>query len=151
MTQRFFASIFVFTFAFAFVSTAQAHDVFQDVLKEKYTLKSFSCKTCHPDSDDRKLRTPFADRIFQVMKDKNYSDQFAVAVKADEEAAKKAPIPKGEGKVVEFEKMIAKEFEKAWPKVAEQKMSFDDMFKQGLMNGARLDTKKIAAMKAEGK
>ena len=151
MTQKVLGSLFFFAFALLFVSNSQGHDVFQDVLKEKYTLKSFSCKTCHPDSDNRKLRTPFAERIFQVMKDKNYSEQFAVAVKADEEAEKKAPLPKGQGKVADFEKMIAKEFEKAWPKVAEQKISVDDLFMQGLMNGARLDTKKLEAMKAEGK
>jgi len=32
--------------------------------------------------------------------------------------------------------------------VAEQKISFDDLFKQGLMNGARLDTKKLEAAEA---
>jgi len=81
MIQKSITSLIVlFAFAICFVSTTNAHDVFQDVLKELYTLKSFSCKTCHPDSDDRKLRTPFAERIYQVMKDKDYSAKFAVAV-----------------------------------------------------------------------
>jgi hypothetical protein len=118
-------------------SNAAAHDVFQDVLKEKYTLKSFSCKTCHPDSDNRKIRTKFADRIHKELKGKNLSEKFAVAEKAGEEAVK------------EFEKEVAKDFGKAWETVSKQQMTFDDFLKAGLFNGARLDTKKLAAKAAE--
>ncbi len=114
-----------------------AHDVFQDVLKEKYTLKSFSCKTCHPDSDNRKIRTKFADRIHKELKDKKLSEKFSVAEKAGEEAVK------------EFEKGVAKDFGKAWETVSKQQMTFDDFLKAGLFNGARLDTKKLEAKAAE--
>ena len=150
MIQKLVASLVVFTFVLATVSAASAHDVFQDVLKEVYTLKSFSCKTCHPDGDDRKIRTPFAERIYQVMKDKNYAEKYAVAFKADEEAEAKDKegFDDKKGKVAEFEKMIAADFKVSFKKVAEQKISFDDLFKQGLMNGARLDTKKLEAAEA---
>lgn len=152
MIQKSITSLIVlFAFAICFVSTTNAHDVFQDVLKEQYTLKSFSCKTCHPDSDDRKLRTPFAERIYQVMKDKDYSAKFAVAVAADDAAKAADPdsVSKEKGAVVEFEKMIAEDFKGSFKTVAAQTISFDDLIKAGLMNGARLDTKALAAKAAE--
>ncbi|MDG1872735.1 MAG: hypothetical protein P8J27_02395 [Mariniblastus sp.] len=151
MIQKLVASVVVLIFVLGSVSGVSAHDVFQDVLKEVYTLKSFSCKGCHPDGDDRKIRTPFADRIYEVMKDKNYSEKFAVAVKADEaaEAKDKDAFDDKKGKVAEFEKMIAADFKVSFKKVAEQKVSFDDMIKQGLFYGARLDTKKLEAKAAE--
>ncbi|MDA7878834.1 hypothetical protein N9B09_01030 [bacterium] len=127
----------------------EAHDIFQDVLKEKYTLKSFSCKTCHPDSDDRKLRTPFAERIYQQMKDLGLSKKFAEATAIDEAAKAKDPesVGKEKGAVYEFEKIAAKDFDKAFVKVAQQTMTIDQIIKQGLFNGARLDTKAIEAAK----
>ena len=141
----------VFAFVVCFVSSATAHDVFQDVLKEQYTLKSFSCKTCHPDNDNRKLRTPFADRIFQVMKDKDYTAKYAAAVAIDDAAKAKDPesVTKDKGAVAEFEKVIAADFKESFKKVAVQTISFDELIKQGLMNGARLDTKALKAK--EGK
>lgn len=150
MIKQFFGLLIIFALTTCFSGSANAHDVFQDVLKETYTLKSFSCKTCHQDSDNRKLRTPFAERIYQEMKDKNYSEKFAAAVKADEAAAKAKGIDKlakGEGEVPKFEKIVAEDFKESFKKVAVQKISFDEMIKQGLFNGARLDTKKIAAKK----
>ena len=135
----------VFAIAIFFVSSATAHDVFQDVLKEEYTLKSFSCKTCHPDSDDRKLRTPFAERIFQAMKDKGYTAKYAAAVAADDAAKAKDPesVSDDKGAVAEFEKMIAEDFKTSYKKVMAQTITFDDLIKQGLLYGARLDTKKL--------
>ncbi len=129
--------------------TAKAHDIFQDVLKEQYTLKSFSCKTCHPDSDDRKIRTPFAERIYQEMKGLGLSKKFAEATAIDEAAKAKDPesVGKDKGAVYEFEKMAGKDFEKAFVKVAQQTMTIDQIIKQGLFNGARLDTKAIEAAK----
>ena len=153
MIKPFFGFLIIFAVTICLGSTSNAHDVFQDVLKEVYTLKSFSCKGCHPDSDNRKLRTPFAERIYKQLKaeageGKSYSEQFAEAAKADEEAEKVKKLEKGEGQVAEFDKMIAKKFKVAFKTVAVQKISFDEMFKQNLFNGARLDTKKIAAKAA---
>ena len=68
--------------------TSQAHDIFADVLKEEYLLKSFSCKTCHAESD-KKLRTPFAERIFKELKPQGYSAKFEAAQKVDEAAKAK--------------------------------------------------------------
>ncbi len=113
------------------------HEIFQDVMKQKYTLKSFSCKTCHPDNDNRKLRTPFAELIYQEMKAKNYSEKFAAAEKS------------GEAAVKEFDKVVAKDFEKAMAIVGKKQMTFDELIQAGLFNGARLDEKKIAEMKAK--
>jgi hypothetical protein len=134
-------------------NTVEAHDIFQDVLKEKYMLKSFSCKTCHQDSDDRKLRTPFAERIYQQMKDQGLSKQFAEATLLDEAAKEKDPesVGKDKGAVYEFEKIAAKDFEKAFVNVAQQTMTIDQIIKQGLFNGARLDTKAIEAAKQADK
>ena len=145
------ASLIAFAFAICFVSSATAHDVFQDVLKEEYTLKSFSCKNCHPDNDNRKLRTPFAERIYQVMKPGDYTAKYAAAVATDDAAKAKNPesVGKDKGAVAEFEKVIAADFKKAFKQVATQSISFDELIKQGMMNGARLDTKALAK-KAEG-
>lgn len=143
----------LFLFAGFLTTNIQAHDVFQDVLKEEYMLKSFSCKSCHPDSDDRKIRTPFADRIYEQMKGKGWSAKYAEAVKKDEAAkAKDKDFDDKAGAVAAFEKIVAKDFKEQFKVVAQQKMSFDDMIKQGLFYGARLDTKKIeAAKEAAGK
>ena len=132
-------------------SSAMAHEVYQDVLKEQYTLKSFSCKTCHPDGDNRKLRTPFADRIANVMKNKGLSKKFAEATGKDEAAKKQDPesVTKDKGAVADFNKMVAKEFAVDFKLVAQQKMTIDDIVKEGLFNGARLDTKAIEAAAAK--
>ena len=139
----------MFAFILTLSSFAKAHDVYQDVLKEEYMLKSFSCKTCHPDGDDRKIRTPFADRIYEEMKDQGLSEKFAVAVAADDEAKKNNPaFDEKAGAVAEFEKMVAKDFKEAFKVVGQQTMTIDDMIKQGLFSGARLDTKAIKAATA---
>ena len=149
MSNRFNLSLIAFAafgFAHLFVmgDSVAAHEIFQDVLKERYNLKTFSCKSCHPDSKDRKLRTPFADRIYKQMKPLDLSEKFAVAEKAEEAAKAKDPdsVGKDKGPIFEFEQMAAKEFKKAFVEVGKQTMTIDEMFEQGLFNGARLDTKK---------
>ena len=140
---------------FAAPQTSQAHDIFTDVLKEEYMLRSFSCKTCHAESDKKK-RTPFAERIFKELKPQGYSAKFEAAQKADEAAKAKAPesVSKTKGAVYELEKVMAVEFKKAFAKVSKQTMTIDEMLRSGLLYGARLDTKKIeaaaAAKAAEG-
>jgi hypothetical protein len=152
MLSKLVASVAVAAIALTFSTNVQGHEIFQDVLKEMYTLRSFSCKTCHQDSDNRKLRTAFAERIYQEMKDKGLSAKFATAQDKDKAAKEaNADFNDKEGAVAEFEKMVAKDFKVAFKNVAQQKISFDDMFKQGLFNGARLDTKKIEAAKEAAK
>jgi len=129
--------------------TSQAHDIFTDVLKEEYMLRSFSCKTCHAESDKKK-RTPFADRIFKELKPLGFSAKFEAAQKADEAAKAKDPtsVGKEKGAVYELEKVMAVEFRKAFTTVSKQTMTIDELLRAGLFYGARLDTKKIAAAKA---
>ncbi len=119
---------------FVCTGRAQAHEIFQDVLKEKYVLKSFACKTCHPNADDKKVRSMFAELIYQELKDKKLSEKFAVADAAGKDA------------VVAFEKSIVKDFEKAMEAVGKKQLTVDELFKSGLINGARLDEKKLAAL-----
>ena len=134
---------------FVVPQTSQAHDIFADVLKEEYLLKSFSCKTCHAESD-KKLRTPFAERIYKELKPQGYSAKFEAAQKADEAAKAKDPesVSKKKGAVYELEKVMAIEFKKAFAKVSKQSMTIDELLRAGLFYGARLDTKKIKAAKA---
>jgi len=144
MIYKSVTSVIVFAFAICFVSSATAHDVFQDVLKEQYKLKSFSCKNCHPDKDDRKLRTPFGERVYGVMKDKGFTAQYEAAVAADDAARAADPnsVSEDKGAVADFEKMIAEDFKETFKQVAAQTISFDELIKLGLMSGARLDKKK---------
>ena len=131
------------------VGTANGHEIFQEILKEQYMLRTFSCKACHPDNDDRAIRTLFADRIAKELKPLNLSEKYAKALAADEAAKEKDPdsVGKGKGAVAEFEKSIVEDFKKAFKVVGQQKMTIDDIIKQGLFNGARLDTRAIEAAK----
>ncbi len=153
MVHRLLASFVGCALILGLVSSATAHEVFQDVLKEQYMLKSFSCKTCHPDGDNRKLRTPFAERIYQELKGKGLSDKFADATAKDEAAKKLDPesVTKDKGAVADFDKMVAKEFREAFKNVSQQTMTIDSMIKEGLFDGARLDTKAIQAAAAKEK
>ena len=137
---------------FVVPQVAQAHDIFVDVLKEEYMLKSFSCKTCHAESD-KKLRTPFAERIYVELKPLGYEAKFEAAQKMDEDAKAKDPesVGKHKGAVHDLEQEMAVEFKKAFAKVSKQTMSFDELLRAGLFYGARLDTKKIEAAKAAAK
>jgi hypothetical protein len=115
------------------------HEIFQDILKEKYTLKSFSCKTCHQDSDNRKLRTPFADLYAEALKDGNWSAKWAEVE------------PKGEEAIAAFEKEIGEAFKKSLDNVGKKTLTVDDLFAAGLLAGVRVDEKKRKAMEAENK
>jgi len=154
MVKQFCLGLVAFSL-FVAPQVAQAHDVFVDVLKEEYMLRSFSCKTCHAEKD-KKLRTPFAERIFVELKSLGYSAKFEAATKADEAAKAKDPesVGKDKGAVHDLEKEMAVEFKKAFAKVSKQTMTFDELLRAGLFYGARLDTKKIeeaaAAKAAEG-
>ena len=116
-----------------FYQTGHGHEIFQEVLKEKYGLKSFACKTCHA-TDDRTLRTPFAETIYQVMKDGNWSEKFAQAEAEGEDAVKA------------FEQLIAQEFEKSLDQIGQQTMTVDQLLDSGLLVGVRVDDKKRETM-----
>jgi hypothetical protein len=130
----------VLTLGFGFASEfARGHEIFQDILKEKYTLKSFSCKTCHQDSDNRKLRTPFAELYAEALKDGNWSAKWAEVE------------PKGEEAIAAFETEIGEAFKKSLDNVGKKTLTVDDLFAAGLLAGVRVDEKKRKAMEAEGK
>jgi hypothetical protein len=133
--------------------TAQAHEIFQEVMKEQYMLRSFSCKACHPNNDDRKELTEFAKRIHKELEPLDLTEKYAAAVKAEEAAKAKNPdsVGKTKGPIYEFEQSIVDDFKKAFKVVGQQKMTIDEILKQGLFNGARLDTKKIEAARKEEK
>jgi hypothetical protein len=118
-------------------SVTMAHEIFQDILKERYTLKSFSCKTCHPDGDDRTLRTPFADLYYEAMKAGNWTEKYAQAA------------AKGEAAVTEFEKEVGEAFKKSLEQVGKATLSVDELFSSGLLAGIRIDEKKLKA-KSQG-
>ncbi|MFK7769839.1 MAG: hypothetical protein AB8B55_21705 [Mariniblastus sp.] len=149
MINKLFLPLIACVIAFSLTSVASAHDVFQDVLKEKYMLKSFSCKACHPDSDDRKIRTAFAERIHKQLKDKHLEKKFAAATLAEETAKAKDPesVGKNKGPLYDFGLEASKDFEEAFKAVGQETISFDELLKAGLFAGAKLDTKKIKAAK----
>ncbi len=150
MINKLLLPLLVCFVVFSLASVTSAHDVFQDVLKEQYTLRSFSCKTCHPDSDNRKLRTPFADRIHKELKGKDLTAKFEAAKKAEEEAKAKDPdsVGKDKGPLFEFGVEASKDFKEAFKVVSKQTITFDELLQAGMFAGAKLDTKKIAAAKA---
>lgn len=139
ISSRMVASVGVFLHTFlVFVSAGSAHEIFQDILKEKYTLKSFSCKTCHPDGDDRTIRTPYADLYYVAMKDGNWTEKYAIAA------------AQGEAAVKEFDKEIGEAFKKSLDQVGKSTLTVDELFASGLLAGIRIDEKKMKA-KASGK
>jgi len=107
-----------------------AHEIFQDVLKEKYGLRSFACKTCHPDGDDRTIRTVFADLIADEMKDGNWTEKF------------KEAEAKGEDAVKAFELLIADEFRKCVDDFGKRSLTVDQLMESGLLTGVRLEPQK---------
>ena len=148
MVKRLCLGLMAFSL-FVVPQVAQAHDVFVDVLKEEYMLKSFSCKTCHAESD-KKIRTPFAERIYVELKPFGYEAKYEAAQKMDEVVKAKDPkaVGKDKGAVYDLEQEMAVEFKKAFAKVSKQTMSFDELIRAGLFYGARLDEKKIKAAEA---
>ncbi len=115
-----------------FQGLANAHEIFQDVLKEKYGLKSFSCKTCHPIGDDNTIRSPLADLYHEALTPGKWLDKY---YEAEE---------KGEDAVKEFEQEVAKAFKQVLEDVGKKSISVDDLFESGLLAGIRIDDKKRA-------
>jgi hypothetical protein len=112
------------------VQRSAAHEIFQEVLKEKYGLKSFACKTCHPDGDDRTIRTVFADLIADEMKDGNWAEKFKQAESEGDDAVKA------------FELLIADEFRKSVDQFGKRTLTVDQLMESALLTGVRLDPQK---------
>lgn len=119
----------VLSFSFQ-LPRSHAHEIFQEVLKEKYGLKSFACKTCHPDGDDRTIRTVFADLIADEMKEGNWTEKFKQAESEGEDAVKA------------FELEIAEEFRKSVDRFGKRTLTVDQLMGSALLTGVRLDPQK---------
>lgn len=118
---------------------ASAHEIFQEVLKEHYGLRSFACKTCHPDGDDRTQLTVYAALIADELKEGgNWSEKFHLAEEEGEEA------------VEAFEKLIASEFKKRVERFGERTLTVDQLMESGLLTGVRLDPQKQRETKLKG-
>ena len=109
-----------------------AHDAFQDPMKERYGLKSVSCKACHPDNKDKSIHNKFGLYYVEALKGKDITKKF------------KEAEAKGEDAVKAYEPEMAKLFVEAMKVVEKEKMTFEDFLKAGLLNGTR-------PMKQEGK
>ena len=107
-----------------------AHDCFQKPMEERYGLKSVSCKTCHPNSNDRSIHNEFG-ILFQVeLKGKELTKKFNEAVK------------KGQQAVTEYEKEMVVHFLEAVKVIEKKHMTFEDLIKYGLLSGVRLEKPK---------
>ena len=123
----------IFAFVLAGVITANAHDCFQDPMKERFGLKAVSCKTCHPINGDRSIHNEFGKLFLAELKGKDLTKKFYEAEKKGDEA------------VAEYEKEMVKHFLEAFKVVEKKSMTFENLIKYGLLNGARLPTPKKAA------
>ena len=110
---------------------ADAHDEFKDVMKDRYTLKSVSCKACHTDNKDKKIRNAFGKLLHKELKDKRISEGYRESKQQGEEAHEK------------FEKEMAKHFLVALKKVEKKQLSFASLLNAGLLNGIRLDKDQV--------
>jgi len=119
-------------------TSASSHEVFQDTMKEIYVLKSFSCKACHPNNDDRKQMTMFAAEIQKELKPLALSEKWATVE------------PQGKEAIAEFEKSIVGDFKKAMRSVGQKQFTVDQFMEANLFNGARLDEDEIEKLKAAG-
>ena len=124
------------TCALISVSAASAHDAFKEPMQKRYNFKTVSCKTCHPDNKDRSIHNKFGKLYLEALKGKDLTKKFYEAEKEGKEALK------------EYEKVLAKEFEKAMVVVEKEKLTVKDLLEAGLINGVRLDKKKIASSKS---
>lgn len=118
------------------LSTPQAlnaHDEFKEVLERRYRLKSVSCKACHTDNKDKKIRNAFGKLLHEELKDKNLTQRYHDSKKEGEEAHKK------------FEKTMVKEFTVALKAVEKKPVTFQALMEAGLLNGTRLDKNQVDA------
>lgn len=120
-------------------SSLLAHDAFKDPFMERYNLKSLSCKTCHPNNKDRSIHNKFGDYYEEALKGHDITKKFNAAAEKGEEAQD------------EYEKEMVKLFKEAMKVVEKKSMTFEDMIKAGMLNGTKLDTKKMADKKDAAK
>lgn len=114
-------------------SEAIAHDEFKEVLERRYRLKSVSCKACHTDNKDKKIRNAFGKLLDKELKDKKLTERYQAAKDEGEDAKKR------------FEKKMIKEFSVALNAVEKKPVTFLALMETGLLNGTRLDKNQVDA------
>jgi len=137
-TRRLRASILLgflgsIAFNLSIASSLNAHDEFKETLKRRYRLKSVSCKACHTDNKDKKIRNAFGKLLYEELKENNLSQRYVDSKKEGEEAHK------------QFEKIMVKEFAIALKAVEKKPATFQALLEAGLLNGTRLDKNQVDA------
>jgi hypothetical protein len=112
-------------------SEAIAHDEFKDVLERRYRLKSVSCKACHTDNKDKKIRNAFGKLLDRELKEKKLTERYQSAKDEGEDAKKR------------FEKIMVKEFSVALSAIEKKPVTFLALMEAGLLNGTRLDKNQV--------
>ena len=108
-----------------------AHDCFQKPMQERYeTVKTISCKTCHPNNKDRSIHNEFGKLFLKEFEGKGITKMF-------KEAEKKGPE-----EVAKVEKVMVKHFLEAMKSVEKKSMTVEDLIKYGLLSGVRLEKPK---------
>ena len=115
------------------ISPLDAHDEFKEVLQQRYRLRSVSCKACHTDNKDKKIRNAFGKLLHGELKDKKLTERYLAAKEKGEEAEEK------------FEKKMLKEFLIALEAVEKKPITFVALMEAGLLNGTRLDNNQVDA------
>ena len=114
-------------------STLNAHDEFKEVLERRYRLKSVSCKACHTDKKDKKIRNAFGKLFDKELKGKNLTKRYLAAKEEGDEAKR------------QFEKKMIKEFAVALNAVEKKPVTFLALMEAGLLSGTRLDKNLVDA------
>ena len=114
-------------------SALHAHDEFKEVLERRYRLKSVSCKACHTDNKDKKIRNAFGKLFDKELKDKNLTKRYMAAKEEGDEAKQ------------QFEKKMIKEFSAALNAVEKKPVTFLALMEAGLLSGTRLDKNLVDA------
>lgn len=115
------------------VSSLSAHDEFKEVLAQRYRLRSVSCKACHTDNKDKKIRNAFGKLLYQELKAKKLTQRYKEAKEKGDEAEEK------------FEKTMVREFKAALKAVEKKPVTFLALLEAGLLNGTRLDKNQVDA------
>lgn len=108
-----------------------AHDEFKEVLERRYRLKSVSCKACHTDNKDKKVRNAFGKLLDKELKEKKLSEGYRAAKDEGDDAKKR------------FEKQMVKEFSIALNAIENKPVTFLALMEAGLLNGTRLDKNQV--------
>ena len=124
-------------------NSADAHDFLKDPVKERYGLASVTCKACHPGSN-KAINNVFGLKFKKAFKGKDYTVRIHEA-----KDLKKKDKDAGQKVLDEIEKEMVAHFNEVIPDIEKESMTFADMAKTGVLNGAKLEKDVIAEMAKE--